>query len=251
MPRLGRRLTSSTRSPAQTPVALITVRARTLCSAPVSSSRSSTPVPVAETTRARVRTCAPSDAAVRAIVVTSRASSSSWPSHESSPPRRPADRRAGAICITSVADSLRGDGRVAEEVPALRRSRSPPCRPARAKTAPSLRHRGVERHHHRQCVGQVGSGDLHQDASLHRALVGDADLAGGQVAKAAVHELRGPARGAEGQVVRIDGEHRVPAADRVEGDPGAGDAEPDDHDVDLGGRVDQAGGDPSGHGSSA
>jgi hypothetical protein len=135
VPRLGRRLTSSTRSPAQTPVALMTVLARTLWSVPVSSSRSSTPCPVAETTRARVRTCAPSDAAVRAIVVTRRASSSSWPSHDSSPPRRPAERSGGAICITSVADSLRGPGRVSALVPALRRSASPAIRPARVLAA--------------------------------------------------------------------------------------------------------------------
>jgi hypothetical protein len=79
--------------------------------------------------------------------------------------------------------------------------------------------------------------------------VGDADLAAGQVAQAAMHELRRPARGAERQVVRVDGEHRQAAADRVEGDARAGDAEADHHDVDLGGRVGQAGGDPGvGHG---
>ena len=226
----------------------MTVRARTLWSTPVSSSRSSTPSPVAETTRARVRTWAPSEAAVRAMVVTSRASSSSWPSHESRPPRRPAERSAGASCITSVADSLRGRGRVSDSVPALRRSTSPAISPARAKTALEPRHRRVDRHHDRHRMGQVGGGDLHQDAPLDRALVGDADLAAGQVAQAAVHELGRPARGAEGQVVGVDGEHRQAAADRVECDAGPGDAEPDHDDVDLGGRVGQAGGDPgAGH----
>ena len=63
--------------------------------APVSSSRSSTAVPVADSTRARVRTWAPYDAAVRATVVTRRASSSSWPSQDSSPPRSPAGRSGG------------------------------------------------------------------------------------------------------------------------------------------------------------
>ena len=57
---------------------------------------------------------------------------------------------------------------------------------------------------------------------------------GGEVAQAAVHELGGPARRAEGEVVLVDREHRQAAGDRVERDAGAGDAEADHDDVDLG-----------------
>ena len=45
-------------------------------------------------------------------------------------------------------------------------------------------------------------------------LVGDADLAVGEVAQPAVHQLARPARGAEGQVVGVDRQHRQPAAAR-------------------------------------
>ena len=68
---------------------------------------------------------------------------------------------------------------------------------------------------------------LHQDAALDGALVGDADLAVGEVAQPAVDQLGGPAGGAEGEVVGVDGEHGQAAGDGVEGDAGAGDAEAD------------------------
>ena len=76
--------------------------------------------------------------------------------------------------------------------------------------------------------------------------MGDADLADGQVAEPAVHQLGGPPRRAEGEVVGVDGEHGQPAGHRVEGDAGAGDAEADDDHVDLGRGVGQAGGDAVG-----
>ncbi len=135
VPRLGRSSTSSTRSPAQTPVALTTAFARTVPVTPVSSSRRSTEVPVAASTRARVRTWAPYDAAVRAIVVTRRASSSSWPSQDSTPPRSPGARRAGTSWRASVAETRRGAGRVSAEVCAPRRSRSPAISPPRVTAA--------------------------------------------------------------------------------------------------------------------
>ena len=56
-------------------------------------------------------------------------------------------------------------------------------------------------------VGQVGGGDLHQDAALDGALVGDADLAVGEVAQAAVHQLGRPARRTEREVVGVDRQH--------------------------------------------
>ena len=70
--------------------------------------------------------------------------------------------------------------------------------------------------------------------ALDGTLVGDADLAVGEVAQPAVDELAGPARRAEREVVGVDGEHGQPAGDGVEGDADAGDAEPDDEDVDVG-----------------
>src|SRR4051794_18421362 len=97
-------------------------------------------------------------------------------------------------------------------------------------------------------MGQMGGGDLHDQPALHRALVGHAHLSDREVAQAPVDELGGPARRTEGEVVRVDGEHREPAGDRVEGDAGAGDAQPDDDDVDLGGRAGQARGDALAHG---
>ena len=92
-------------------------------------------MPVAAVTRARVRTWAPYDAAVRATVVTSRASSSSWPSQDSSPPRRPSRRRAGAIRSASVAETRRGAGRVSAPVWAEIRSASPARSPSRVSPA--------------------------------------------------------------------------------------------------------------------
>ena len=138
VPRLGRRRMPSVRLPssprtwsAQTPAALMIARARTTTSSSVVSSRSRTSPWAAESTRARVRTWAPCSAAVRASVMTRRASSSSWPSQPSSPPRRPAGRRDGAIARVSVAERWRGPGRVSASVRAPRRSRSPARSPAR------------------------------------------------------------------------------------------------------------------------
>ena len=113
----------------------MTVRAVTSRVAPVSSSRRDTEVPVALSTRAWVRTCAPYDAAVRATVATSRASSSSWPSQPSIAPRRPALRSGGASWSASVAEIWRGRGRVSLLVRAPRRSRSPPSSPPRITAA--------------------------------------------------------------------------------------------------------------------
>ena len=89
-------------------------------------------------------------------------------------------------------------------------------------------------------AGEVRGGDLHQDAALDGALVGDADLAVGEVAQAAVDQLGGPARRAEGEVVGVDGERGQSAGGGVEGDAGAGDAEADDEHVDVVGEVGEA-----------
>ena len=112
----------------------------------------------------------------------------------------------------------------------------------------TARHRVVEGREHRQGVDEVRRGDLHEDAALDGALLGDRELALGEVAQAAVDQLRRPARGAEGEVVRVDGEHGETAGDGVEGNAGAGDPEADHHDVDPVGDAGQAGSDaaPSG-----
>ena len=75
---------------------------------------------------------------------------------------------------------------------------------------------------------------LHQDAALDGALVRDADLAVGEVAQPAVDELRAPARGPEREIVGVDRGDGQPAGGGVEGDAGAGDAEPDHEQVDVG-----------------
>ena len=102
-----------------------------------------------------------------------------------------------------------------------------------------------ERHHHRQRPGQVGRRGLEEDAALDGALVGDADLSGGEVAQAAVDQLARPARRTEGEVVGVDREHGQPAGDRVEGDADTGDPEADDQDVDPGRDVVETGPDPA------
>ena len=135
----------------------------------MSSSRSDTEVPVADSTRARVRTWAPYDAAVRATVVTRRASSSSWPSQPSMAPRSPADRSDGAIASASVADRCRGLGRVSALVPAPRRSRSPaniPPRVTAACTAETLELNGMTMGSARVRCGAVTSMRMPRSTAL-------------------------------------------------------------------------------------
>jgi hypothetical protein len=84
---------------------------------------------------------------------------------------------------------------------------------------------------HRQRVHQVRGGVLHEDAPLHGALVGDADLPLRQVAQPTVDELRAPARRAPGDVEGVDGHHREPARGGVERDAGPGDTQADHEQV--------------------
>ena len=236
LPRLGRRRTSA-RSPAHTPAAFTTIRAATSVSAPVSSSRSRTPVPSAASTRARVRMWAPYDAAVRAMVTTRRASSSSCPSQPEQPAAQAVDleagregQRLGGGDVARAGERLAGGtGAEAEGVAGGER------RPGERRLAAA--DVGVERHQHRERVRQVRGGRLHQDAPLDRALVGDRDLAVGEVAQPAVHQLGRPPRRAEREVVGVHGQHGQAAGDRVQGHPGPGHAEADDHEVDALGQV--------------
>src|SRR3954468_21883492 len=72
----------------------------------------------------------------------------------------------------------------------------------------------------------------HQDVPLDGALPRDPDVAGDEVAQPAVHQLGTPPAGAERPVVRLDEDDPEPARGRIEGRTGAGDATPDDEQVD-------------------
>ena len=105
--------------------------------------------------------------------------------------------------------------------------------PGAGEGARGWRHARHQRHQHRHRTGEVRRRDLHQDAALEGALVRDSDLAVREIAQAAVHELGGPARGPEGEVVGVHGKRGQSAGGRVERDAGAGDAESDDDHVDV------------------
>ena len=93
-------------------------------------------------------------------------------------------------------------------------------------------HRRQQWHQLRHRLNQVRRGDRHQDAALDRTAAGDADIAAGQVAQAAVGQFRTPAAGAESEVVCLHQHHRQPPTGGVQGDAGTGDAATDDEDVD-------------------
>ena len=84
----------------------------------------------------------------------------------------------------------------------------------------------------RQRAGEVRGGDLHEDAPLLRRALRDADIAGGEVAQATVGQFRGPAGGAEGDVVGVDEEDVEAAGRGVQGDPRTGHPRADDDEVD-------------------
>ena len=93
----------------QTPVALTTQRARTVCCAPVSASCATSPRTwpfsrSSDTTGMWLSINAPRPAAVRARA-TARRASSNWPSQYLTPPRRPARRAVGSSASVPAADS--------------------------------------------------------------------------------------------------------------------------------------------------
>ena len=94
-------------------------------------------------------------------------------------------------------------------------------------------HGRQQRNQLRHGVHQMGSVAGHQDAALHSAAPRDADVARGQIAQTAVHELGTPPAGAERQIVLLDQHDRQSATGGVQGDPGSGDATADDDDVDA------------------
>ncbi|GGO90072.1 hypothetical protein GCM10012280_34750 [Wenjunlia tyrosinilytica] len=87
---------------------------------------------------------------------------------------------------------------------------------------------------HRHAADQVRGGAAHEEVALARALVGDGDIAGGEVAQAAVDELGTPAAGAEGEVVPVDEEDGQPSGGGIQSRPGAGDSGTDDQQIDGG-----------------
>src|SRR5699024_4802354 len=100
-----------------------------------------------------------------------------------------------------------------------------------------------------QWPGQVRGGALHQYPALHRAFVSDTELERGQVSQAAVHQLAGPPRGAEGDVVGVDGQDRQPAGCGIERDPGTRRSQAYDDELDLVGGTGQSGVDRRAHGA--
>jgi len=119
---------------------------------------------------------------------------------------------------------------------APRSPRHPPQAVAQLVPEPDVRAagevpRGVERHHLRERPREVRRDAGHEQVALERALVGDADLAAREVAKAAVDELRAPAAGAEREVVLFDQRNTEPTSHGVESDTDTGDSAADDQDV--------------------
>lgn len=126
--------------------------------------------------------------------------------------------------------------------------RVPGVEPGPGEGGLPARHQRGERQHERLGVDQMGRRALHQDAALHRALVGDVEPAGGQVAQPAVDQLAAEAGGAERQVVGVDRHHPQSARRGVQGGARAGHAQADDQHVHgvAGHRVGQVAGAPGG-----
>ena len=219
-------------SPAHTPVALITARADTSNDSPVrwsvSRHRGARRVrgrDAGQDARAVLgRGARDGDDQPRVVdqltVVGEQAAAQTRRAARSAPVRPRARRRCAAIAAAST----------------------PVCRPAcaarrrrRTRTAPAPRCAvfidgssgtscGIALHEVRSVAG-------HQDSAFDRAAAGDADVAGGEVAQAAVHQLGAPPAGAERQVVLLHQHDAQPAGRGVQGDAGAGDAAADHDDV--------------------
>ena len=96
-------------------------------------------------------------------------------------------------------------------------------------------HRRQQRHQLRHRTDQVRCRPGHQDAPLDSTAPRDPDVAGGEITQPAVHQLRTPPAGAEGQIVFVHQHHGEAAAGRVQSNSGAGDPGADDDHVDGGG----------------
>ena len=69
---------------------------------------------------------------------------------------------------------------------------------------------GQQRDQLRHGADEVRGVARHQDSAFDGAAPGDSDVAGGQIAQTAVHQLGAPPAGAEGQVVLLDQRDRSP-----------------------------------------
>ena len=232
LPRDGRSRTLSTSWSAHTPVALTTARARRSNSAPVSSSRTRAP------SAARLQHPAPGDdpgplagrgpgdggdqpGIVLDLAVPVQVAAAQPVDPQSRGQRQ---RLLGRDAPGPGQQGGRGTGGPAEHVA----GRDPdPVQPPGAG-----RYAGRQRQHDPQRPHQVRRRGAHQDAAFPGALEGHRHVTAGQVAQAAVHQLRTPPGGAVGQVSHVDRRHRQSPAGRVEGGSGPGHAEPDHEQVD-------------------
>ena len=73
--------------------------------------------------------------------------------------------------------------------------------------------------------------EVHEQRTLEQRLAHEAQVEVLEIAKAAVHELRGTARRAGGVVVALDERHAVPARGGIQRHAGAGDPAADDHEI--------------------
>ena len=90
---------------------------------------------------------------------------------------------------------------------------------------------GIQWHHMGQRSDEMRSDGRHESRALHRALPGDRDITVREVAQAAVDQLAGPPRRAEGEVAGLDEHHIEPAACGIECDSATRDAAPDHQQV--------------------
>ena len=236
VPRDGRRATSSTRSPAQTPVALTTARAVTdavragqlvaeLDAGPGGGEDAGAGADVGAVVGGRAGDRRDQPGVVLELAVPGQQAAAKPVAAQAGGQRE----RLGGRDLARARQGVAAGVRAAPEQVAGDQRAAGDCRTGRSVTLDvSGISIGIA------CV-RCGRGDLHQDPALDRALVGDADLPVGEVAQAAVHELRGPAGGAEREVVGVDGQHAsargVTASSAT---PAPGDAEPDDDEVDVG-----------------
>ncbi len=85
----------------------------------------------------------------------------------------------------------------------------------------------------REGAGQVRGGAGHEQVPFDRTLPRDGNIAGCQVAQAAVHELRAPAARAEREVVGLGADDGQAAARGIQSDAGTGHPAADDEQIDL------------------
>ena len=135
-----------------------------------------------------------------------------------------------------LAAMRRDRGSVDDGCPPCCAARHRPRKPVRTSARSGVLIGGQQRNQLRHGADEMRRVARHQDSAFDRTAPGDADVAGRQVAQAAVHELGAPPAGAEGQVVLLDQGDRQPARRGVQRDPGSGDAAADDDDVERLGR---------------